>query len=207
MNVYKLTLMVFDHEGLGEQEITRIIQGQKYPDWCIFPKVIETQSVDIGPWRYDHPLNDTTTQRDEFNKLFEPLSDDLLNFVPRSKLIAQIEDLKTELFIHKESCIREHEPIYDLIDSCSDGTHTLADCVKHTLKNLRERLADSDSAVVDLLRQRSSLNKKLELLKEGLSQASVKLNPKVTEHLICTCDEYQKDKGHLESCVFAIPRI
>jgi len=56
-NVFKVTLMVIDHDELGPKQIEEVIQNQKFPNWCISPVVMDMESRDIGPWHDEHPLN------------------------------------------------------------------------------------------------------------------------------------------------------
>jgi len=69
MKAYKVTLLINDHDEVGD-EIKNIIEDQKYPNYCIAPLVMDIQSVDIGEWSDDHPLNKHSTMKEEFNKLF-----------------------------------------------------------------------------------------------------------------------------------------
>lgn len=69
MKSYKVTLLINDHDEVGD-EIKNIIEDQKYPNYCIAPYVMDIQSVDIGEWSDDHPLNKHSTMKEEFNKLF-----------------------------------------------------------------------------------------------------------------------------------------
>lgn len=63
MRAYKLTVLVVDHDSVGE-EIAEMIEDARYPNHCISPSVIDIQSVDIGEWDDSHPLNYTDKQRE-----------------------------------------------------------------------------------------------------------------------------------------------
>jgi hypothetical protein len=67
--VHKVTLMIVDHDGIGTDGVKTVIENTRYPNHCISPSVmaIETQTVE---WSDDHPLNNTTKQRAEFDRLF-----------------------------------------------------------------------------------------------------------------------------------------
>jgi hypothetical protein len=69
MKAYKVTLLINDHDEVGD-EIKDIIENQKYPNYCIAPHVMDIQSVDIGEWSDDHPLNGRSTMKEEFDKIF-----------------------------------------------------------------------------------------------------------------------------------------
>ena len=59
---------MIDHDELGEDGLRRVIEGTKYPNWCIHPKVIESESRDVE-WDDDHPLNQTGW-RETFEAMF-----------------------------------------------------------------------------------------------------------------------------------------
>ena len=67
MKVYKLEVIVIDHEDIGD-EIIEIIENQKYRS-IISPKVVAIQSADIE-WSDDHPLNKSGFET-ELKQLFE----------------------------------------------------------------------------------------------------------------------------------------
>lgn len=69
MKVYKVELMIIDHDGVGD-EIKDIIENQKYPNHCISPEVIKILSADIGDWDDDHPLN----KKDKWKSYYESLT-------------------------------------------------------------------------------------------------------------------------------------
>lgn len=67
MKAYKVTVLIVDHDQLGPEEITAVIENARYPNRCIMPDVKKIESCDIGPWEDEHPLN----MRDEeyYNKM------------------------------------------------------------------------------------------------------------------------------------------
>ena len=71
MKAYRLEILVVDHDDVGDR-IKEIIEDQKYPNHCINPMVMDIQSVEIGEWDDDHPLNtpEDGTQENEFRRLF-----------------------------------------------------------------------------------------------------------------------------------------
>ncbi len=70
MKVHKLVVMVIDFDGLGDDEVMVVLEAQKFPNWCIAPKVmgIDTKEVD---WEDNHPLNRCGTQYMAFKELFD----------------------------------------------------------------------------------------------------------------------------------------
>lgn len=70
MKVYKIELMIIDHDEIGEEEIIEILENTRYPNRCISPDVKKIESRDIGEWSDDHPLNFCSTQDAEYKRLF-----------------------------------------------------------------------------------------------------------------------------------------
>lgn len=70
MKVHRIVLCIVDHDEVGGEEAGQIIQNQKYPNYCIYPMVQSVETVDIGEWSDDHPLNKSATSRAEFDRLF-----------------------------------------------------------------------------------------------------------------------------------------
>lgn len=66
MKAYKVTVLVVDHDNLGEGGIIGAISNCRY----INPKVMELEMAEIGPWTDEHPLNQRSTMDAEFTKLF-----------------------------------------------------------------------------------------------------------------------------------------
>ena len=69
MKVYKLEILVIDHDGIGHDEVRSVLENQRYPNHCIYPEV---KSIDIREieWRDDHPLNRTATADAAYRELF-----------------------------------------------------------------------------------------------------------------------------------------
>lgn len=70
MKAYKIELLVIDFENVGS-DIPRMIEDQKYPNYCISPTVMAVQEADIGEWKDDHPLNKRDTRKEYYNLVFE----------------------------------------------------------------------------------------------------------------------------------------
>lgn len=70
MKAHLLQVLVIDHDHLGVDEVERILEDANYPNDCISPNVIKSQSVEIGEWEDSNPLNYSDTQVKEVDKLF-----------------------------------------------------------------------------------------------------------------------------------------
>lgn len=73
MKVYKIELMIIDHDEVGEENIDTlksIIEDTRYPNYCISPEVMDIKCREIGEWRDDHPLNKRDEATEYFKKLF-----------------------------------------------------------------------------------------------------------------------------------------
>lgn len=68
--VYKVTLCVVDHDGIGEDELRVVIENTRYPNHCIAPKVTSVETRVVG-WHGQHPLNLTGRTKMEFLRMFE----------------------------------------------------------------------------------------------------------------------------------------
>jgi hypothetical protein len=70
MKVHLLQVLVVDHDHLGVDEVERVLEDANYPNHCIAPNVIKSQSTDFGDWDDDNPLNHNDTQAAEVDRLF-----------------------------------------------------------------------------------------------------------------------------------------
>lgn len=69
--IYKVELLIIDHDDLGPAELKAVLEHTKYPNRCISPEVkqIETREVE---WSDDHPLNSTgLSAEEEYDRLFK----------------------------------------------------------------------------------------------------------------------------------------
>jgi len=73
MQAHKVTLTIIDFDDVGSDEIKVIIENVHYPNRCISPNVVDIETVDIGEWGDDHPLNCSDTEKDEWRRLFPSL--------------------------------------------------------------------------------------------------------------------------------------
>jgi hypothetical protein len=70
MKVHKVTLMVVDHDRIGQEEVITVLEHNRYPNHCMSPVVMEVETRDVE-WSDDHPLNKTATQAAAFDELFK----------------------------------------------------------------------------------------------------------------------------------------
>lgn len=69
MKVFKLEIMVIDHDNIGYDEIKSVIENARYPNRCISPEIKSGEFASIE-WSDDHPLNNRNTCEAEYIKLF-----------------------------------------------------------------------------------------------------------------------------------------
>lgn len=69
MEVHKVELLVVDFDGLGADEIKRVLETTRYPNHCIYPDVLSTETREVE-WSDSHPLNMTSTKEAECQRLF-----------------------------------------------------------------------------------------------------------------------------------------
>lgn len=70
MNVYKLEVMIIDHDGLGEEAVKSELENANFANDCIRPRVMASESRDIGEWYDGHPLNICSKSAAEYHRLF-----------------------------------------------------------------------------------------------------------------------------------------
>lgn len=70
MKAMKVELLIIDFDEIGEEEIKSVIENTKYPNRCIYPDVQNIETVDVGEWSDDHPLNLLDKQKEEYKRLF-----------------------------------------------------------------------------------------------------------------------------------------
>lgn len=54
--VYKIELMVIDHDGIGEDDIVALLEHTRYANHAISPRVMGVDDREVE-WSDDHPLN------------------------------------------------------------------------------------------------------------------------------------------------------
>ena len=72
-NVYKVELLIIDHDNIGITEVRNVLENSHYPNRCIMPKVMNMQEREVE-WSDEHPLNKRSTMNDVYKELFKPLS-------------------------------------------------------------------------------------------------------------------------------------
>jgi hypothetical protein len=87
VRAYKVTLLILDHEDLGEDRICDVLTGTRYPNHCIGPEVLSIRSAEIGEWHDDHPLSvvDSMQARLMIRRIFrgvKPPRGQMLRFIP-----------------------------------------------------------------------------------------------------------------------------
>lgn len=67
--VHLITLLVIDHDKLGQQEAKHVLENARYPNHCMHPAVLNVRTVETE-WTDEHPLNRSTTRADELMRMF-----------------------------------------------------------------------------------------------------------------------------------------
>lgn len=71
MKAYKVELVIIDFDKLGPEGILDTLEETRYANDCIYPKVVNIESADIGEWTDEHPLNNSNSMLREYNRLFK----------------------------------------------------------------------------------------------------------------------------------------
>lgn len=69
IKVYRLEVLIIDHDECGTEEIREVLENQRYPNDCIFPQVMSVEHREVE-WSDNHPLNDLHKCQKAFRKLF-----------------------------------------------------------------------------------------------------------------------------------------
>lgn len=56
MKVYKIELLILDHDALGPEEVRVVLENANFPNDCIRPQIASIEVREIE-WADDHPLN------------------------------------------------------------------------------------------------------------------------------------------------------
>lgn len=70
VNVYKVTLLIVDHDDIGVEEVKAVLENQNYPNHCIHPDVMAVDVRTMSEWNDKHPINDTRMRETEFIRMF-----------------------------------------------------------------------------------------------------------------------------------------
>lgn len=73
MQVHKVIITIIDLDEVGADEIVEVIENTHYPNRCINPHVFTIETVEIGEWNDDHPLN-STDNKEVWKSIFPSLS-------------------------------------------------------------------------------------------------------------------------------------
>ena len=68
--VYKIEIMVIDHDRIGSESITRTLESTKYPNDCMQVKVFRVNEADVN-WHDGISLNYESKWREAFKNLFD----------------------------------------------------------------------------------------------------------------------------------------
>lgn len=71
VNVYRVTILVVDHDQLGAQGVADALEQARYPNHCISPHVLGTEQRTVE-WSDDHPLNRRGNENAAVEELFGP---------------------------------------------------------------------------------------------------------------------------------------
>lgn len=70
VQVHRIVLMIVDHDVVGIEELSDIIENTKYPNHCMNPKVMNSDTREVR-WYDQHPLNMKDEQKAGFNRIFD----------------------------------------------------------------------------------------------------------------------------------------
>lgn len=96
VKVFRLEVMVIDHDGLGERGVARELENVNFPNDCMSPEVAGSEWREVE-WIDEHPLNrsDPAVWVPAFRELFSdaPLTRELvmdasLGVIPTMRLVA-----------------------------------------------------------------------------------------------------------------------
>lgn len=68
--IHKITLLVVDHDGLSADQVREVLEGTRYPNHCIAPRVMGSKTREVE-WSDEHPLNSRDTQAAELKAMFD----------------------------------------------------------------------------------------------------------------------------------------
>lgn len=68
-DVFKIEIMVIDHDEIGKAEIISVLENTKFPNRCISPLVTEIESKEVE-YNDDHSLNILSERKRAFKELF-----------------------------------------------------------------------------------------------------------------------------------------
>ena len=66
MKAYRITILIIDSDNVGKEEVVRILEDTKYPNYCISPEVLDVKEADVGSWSDEHPLNHSGAEKTNY---------------------------------------------------------------------------------------------------------------------------------------------
>ena len=69
VKVYKIELLIVDHDNVGAEDIRTLIEDARYPNHCLSPQVKKMTESEID-WHDEHPLNMRDTANEEYKRIF-----------------------------------------------------------------------------------------------------------------------------------------
>jgi hypothetical protein len=67
--VFKIEIMIVNHDKLSEKEVVEALEESNYPNDCIMPRVMKIESREVD-WNDEHPLNNRLLAKGAYDKLF-----------------------------------------------------------------------------------------------------------------------------------------
>ncbi len=67
--VHKIVICIVDPDDLGAAEVKTVLEGARYPNHCISPRVVAVETREVE-WADDHPLNRRGSIASAFTQLF-----------------------------------------------------------------------------------------------------------------------------------------
>jgi hypothetical protein len=71
VKVFKLEVMVIDHDRLGLDGVIHVLENAHYPNRCISPEIMGSSMREIDWADGENPLNYTATRDQAYEELFE----------------------------------------------------------------------------------------------------------------------------------------
>jgi NTP pyrophosphatase (non-canonical NTP hydrolase) len=129
VEVFKVVLLVVDHDGIGASELAGVLEQTRYPNHCMSPVVIHTESR-VVEWHDGHPLNQPG-QTEEFGRLFGA-PDAMFS---AKAAAAEVDALRNELRGQREALADMRVWLRNREDEC-DRLQALVDAAPLTIAGL-----------------------------------------------------------------------
>mgnify|MGYP001557769479 CR=1 FL=1 len=69
VKIYKIELLIVDHDNVGAEEICSILENANYPNDCISPQIMKVLESEVD-WHDDHALNQGDESKEEYKRIF-----------------------------------------------------------------------------------------------------------------------------------------